>query len=233
MKKAGMNLITALLMIVLMASLTLFTIRPDAIRAQTIDLFEDDEAEAEEDEDDDDLLENSITVAETILVSYSEKAQKVSIGAKAANGKLSYESDSKKIKVSSSGVVTIPPKWTGSVNIDIEAEGDDDHDDAEATVTLYTPSSASISGVKAQKAMMTVKWKRASKASGYLVQYSLKKNFKGAKKVAINSASTNKTVVKKLKAGKTYYVRVCNAVKSGSKTYYGAWSKTKTVKIKK
>ena len=40
-----------------------------------------------------------------------------------------------------------------------------------------------------------------------------------------------KIVIKKLKSGKKYYVRIKTYKKIGSKYYYSSWSKAKTVKI--
>lgn len=66
--------------------------------------------------------------------------------------------------------------------------------------------------------------------TGYKIQYGLKKNFKGAKTVTNKSATVT---LKKLKAKKTYYIRVRAYKKISGKTYYGKWSSRKSVKIKK
>ena len=77
-----------------------------------------------------------------------------------------------------------------------------------------------------KKKSAKISWKKVKDAKKYQIQYSLKKNFKQAttktsKKVAIT--------IKKLKNKKTYYFRV-RAVNGTNK---GAWSKVKTVKIRK
>lgn len=92
-----------------------------------------------------------------------------------------------------------------------------------ATPTLTKASNVSGRGIK-------VNYKKNSKASGYQVQYSLKKNFKsGVKTVKVNGANNIKKVVKGLRKGKVYYVRVrCFKGKN-----YSGWSATKKVKISK
>ncbi len=83
---------------------------------------------------------------------------------------------------------------------------------------------------------ITVKYKKVSKADGYVIQYSLKKNFKGKKTVYVSKKYAKK-VLKKLKSGKKYYVRVAayrKYKKTGSSKTYKAIGKyrTKTVKVK-
>ncbi len=83
-----------------------------------------------------------------------------------------------------------------------------------------------------------MKWKKDSRATGYQIQYCLKKNFSGAKKVTIKKASTVSTTIKKLKASKKYYVRIraYKTVKISNKStnLFGDWSTVKTTsKIKK
>ena len=46
-------------------------------------------------------------------------------------------------------------------------------------------------------------------------------------------AGTASKVIKKLKKGKTYYVRIRAFKKTGGKTYYSEWSAIKSKKVKK
>ena len=79
-----------------------------------------------------------------------------------------------------------------------------------------------------------MKWKKVSKASGYIIQFSTDKKFKkDLRKVTVGKSKTVSKTVGKLKAGKKYYVRVCAYVKSGGKKIQGNWSKVKSVKVKK
>lgn len=97
--------------------------------------------------------------------------------------------------------------------------------------TKVSVKKAAISSLKSssrKKADITIK--KAADAAGYEIQYSVKPNFKNCKKL---KAKTNKAVIKGLKSGKTYYVRV-HAYKfdSTNKPVYGSFSSVKKVKIK-
>ena len=96
---------------------------------------------------------------------------------------------------------------------------------------LNRPAAPKVTNSAARK--VTVKWTRNSKTNGYQVQYSLKKNFKGAKSVkAVKNRIVSK-VISKLTKGKVYYVRVRAYKKVGGQTYYSAWSTVKKVRIRK
>lgn len=105
------------------------------------------------------------------------------------------------------------------------------------TLALTQTPSVSVDKVVVKKAVSTkakkatVTWKKVSGVNGYQVTYSLKKNFKKAKSVTV-AATKAKVTLKKLKKGKTYYVKVrAFKVVEGNK-YYGAYSKKLKVKVK-
>ncbi|MER2143609.1 MAG: fibronectin type III domain-containing protein, partial [Eubacteriales bacterium] len=77
---------------------------------------------------------------------------------------------------------------------------------------------------------ITLTWKKQNNITGYQIQYSLKKNFSGGKTVLVNKAATLTKVIKNLKAGKTYYVRIRTYKKVNKKSYISLWSKVMTVK---
>lgn len=81
-----------------------------------------------------------------------------------------------------------------------------------------------------KKKTIKINIKKVSVATGYTIQYSTKKNMKGAK--TINTKNTSKTI-SKLKSGKKYYVRV-RAIKKDSlnKNVYGKYSTVKSIKVK-
>lgn len=87
--------------------------------------------------------------------------------------------------------------------------------------------------VKVKSAKIT--WKRKSDVTGYQLQYSKKKNFKkGNKSQYIEPATTRSFVISGLKKNTKYYVRIRTYVKDANgKKYYSAWSKAKSVNIKK
>ena len=78
-----------------------------------------------------------------------------------------------------------------------------------------------ITKVKPGKRSLALTWAKASGATGYKIQYSLKSTMKSAKTITVKGASKTKYTIKKLKKGKTYYVRIRPYKKSGSKEYAG------------
>ena len=82
-----------------------------------------------------------------------------------------------------------------------------------------------------KKKYLKAKWGKVSGCSGYQMQISLKSNFAGAKSKKISKSKTTYTV-SGFKSKKKYYVRVRAYEKVGKKTYYGSWSKAKSVKVK-
>ena len=93
---------------------------------------------------------------------------------------------------------------------------------AYTTQTIYRVNQEKITKIKSTvKKKCTVTYKKNASASGYRVMYSTDKTFK--KNVTLSG----------LKAGKRYYVRVQGFKKVGKTYYYGAWSKTANVVIRK
>ena len=86
---------------------------------------------------------------------------------------------------------------------------------------------------------LTANWKKLSstkrkKITGFQVQIATNKTFtKNAKLVTVKGKTAVKKTIKKLKAGKRYYVRVRTYKIKNSKKYISNWSKIKYVKTKK
>lgn len=98
-----------------------------------------------------------------------------------------------------------------------------------AKKVLKTPT-VKYTAVKGKK--IKVKYSRVSGAAGFQVRYKIK----GAKKWTIKKFTTKKAktiYLKKLKAGKKYYVQTRAFVTSGKKIAYSKWSKQKTLTAKK
>jgi hypothetical protein len=77
---------------------------------------------------------------------------------------------------------------------------------------------------------ITIKWAKTSNVTRYEVQYKLK-TAKKWKTVKVSSKSSGQ-VIKKLKKNKKYQVRLRVCYTKAGTNYHGAWSKTKTVKVK-
>ena len=104
------------------------------------------------------------------------------------------------------------------------------------TYRVAKPAIKSLKNSASKK--MTSKWAKNAKGSGYEIQYGLKKNFAGAKKVTATKNSVVTKTFKKLKKGKVYYVRMRTYKKvriAGTNqyhTYFSGWSTVKKVKVK-
>ncbi|MGN0488584.1 MAG: CotH kinase family protein [Ruminococcus sp.] len=97
-----------------------------------------------------------------------------------------------------------------------------------AKKVLKTPT---VTVKAAKKSIKVTLKKKVKNATGFVVKYQIK----GKKKVYTKTYKTNKKVtkvIKKLKSGKKYTVKVKAYVKSGKKIAYSKWTKAKTVKTK-
>ena len=102
----------------------------------------------------------------------------------------------------------------------------------EKTATfLILPKGVSLSSLKAEGRKLTVRWKKAKGIDGYEVEVGLKKSFKGARKITLTGVSSVKTVIGKLKAGKTCYVRIRTWKKVKGKKYVSAWSEVRKIRM--
>ena len=123
---------------------------------------------------------------------------------------------------------------TGASNGQITGSADTSTADDGQTETPNTQvklGKASISKVTAKSGKkLQIKIKKASGAKGYEISYSLNKKFKSAKKVTVKKTTYT---IKKLKKGKTYYIRIRPYTKSDGKMVYGTYSKTVKKKVTK
>ena len=107
------------------------------------------------------------------------------------------------------------------------------NDTAAEQVNVAKPKSVSPKTVKSAKKAVSVEWKKVGGVKGYQIQVATDKKFKKNKKtVTIKKQKTTKTIVKKLKAKKKYYVRVRTYKIVNGKKVYSSWSKVKSVKTK-
>lgn len=96
------------------------------------------------------------------------------------------------------------------------------------TTSGMTPKAPKITKKSGSKTAISVKWKKASGAAGYEVQYSTDAKFvSGVKSVALSAKKTSASV-KKPTAGKTYYVKVLSWKKVKGMQVYSA---SKAVKL--
>ena len=93
-------------------------------------------------------------------------------------------------------------------------------------------NSVSLKKVSGGKRSIKVTWSKDGKGNGYRIQYSLKKSMTGLKTAKVNSKSSTKRTIKKLKKGKTYYIRIRPVKKRAGKVYLGILGATKKTRVK-
>ncbi|WP_269478267.1 hypothetical protein [Hominibacterium faecale] len=116
-------------------------------------------------------------------------------------------------------------KAIGKATVTITARGN--YSGSISKTFTIKPAKGAIKSLKAGKKKMTVKVKAQSGAK-YQIAYKVK----GAKKYKTVKVSGTSKTIKKLKKGKTYTVKVRAYKAIDGKTYYGAYSKTKKVRVK-
>lgn len=172
----------------------------------------------------------SIT-AQSFTKTYGNKS--FNLGAKAKT-KLSYKSSNTKVAtVSSTGLVTL--KGPGKATITITAAATSNYNAASKSITITVkPKKATLKKAKStKKRTLKVMWKRDTKATGYQVMIAQNKKFKKGKKTAlIKKNKTTSRTFKKLKSRKNYYYKVRAYKQIGKTKIYGAYSKTKRIKVK-
>lgn len=137
-------------------------------------------------------------------------------------------------KITSSGYTVTWPKESklvGTYKVSVSLTGNY-AGTASATYSIV-PAATSLTSLVGKKKSFTATWKRAIGApTGYELQFSTTSSFKTPMTVKIANAATVTKTVNSLKSKATYYVRIRAYQKSGSTTYYSAWSKAMSVATK-
>lgn len=96
------------------------------------------------------------------------------------------------------------------------------------------PKKTKIKSVKGKKNGFKITWKKVSGVKGYQIKYSTNKYFFESltKSKNVKKAKTTSATVKKLRKGKTYFVKVRTYKIVKGKKVYSDWSKVKTVTAK-
>lgn len=114
----------------------------------------------------------------------------------------------------------------------IRAASMDGSNKSQSTTVVVKPAKIAMKSMKLKKGdkrKITIKVKK-QKGAFYQYQYATNKKFKKAKLI---SGSYATTTTMRLAKKKKYYVRVRGYVSYDGKSYYGAWSKVKTIYTKK
>ncbi len=99
-----------------------------------------------------------------------------------------------------------------------------------------TPALAGVKGFSAKNKKgkkLVLSWKWQDGIDKYEIQYALNKKFTKSKKNKKAAGYLDSFTIKKLKKGKTYFVRIRAYKKESGLNLYSEWSKVKKVKIKK
>lgn len=91
----------------------------------------------------------------------------------------------------------------------------------------------SLKAVNKKGKKVQLSWKKVKNATGYRVLYATNSKFTKNKRTAIVAKNSATKLLKGLKKGTTYYVKVQAFKKQGSKYVYGKYSAVKKVKVKK
>lgn len=98
------------------------------------------------------------------------------------------------------------------------------------------PKGTKLVSLTGKSKSISIKWaKQKTQTTGYQIQYSTSSKFSKKATVTkmVKKNTTTKLTVNKLKAKKTYYVRIRTYKTVNGKKYYSSWSKVKKVKTKK
>lgn len=101
---------------------------------------------------------------------------------------------------------------------------------------IIKPKGTKLISLTGKSKSISIKWaKQKTQTNGYQIQYSTSSKFskKATVTKAVKKNMITKLIAKKLKAKKTYYVRIRAYKTVNGKKYYSAWSKVKKVKTKK
>lgn len=118
-------------------------------------------------------------------------------------------------------------KNIGSYTVNVTGLQDNGYTGSKSATFQIVPKTLKTPSVKARKKKVAIKWAKVSGGVKYQIAIAKK-----GSKYKYYSVSGSKKTIKKLSKGKKYTVRVRAYKKVGSKTYYGSWSKGKTVKVK-
>lgn len=96
----------------------------------------------------------------------------------------------------------------------------------------FANTKVKVKSVKGQAKKLKVSWKPVNGANGYEIAYAAKSNMKGQKKADVKGGSKASKTLTKLKAGRTYYVRIRAYKNVGGQKVYTKYSVKKNVRVK-
>lgn len=174
---------------------------------------------------------NIITASNKTMTVSASKARTWAINAKAKGGaKLNYKSSNTKVKVSSTGKVTIPKKFAGTVKITITASATKAYAKTSKVVTLTVKKAANPMKVttKNQKIKASAIKKKAKTFTIKVTKAQGKVTYKSSAAKYIKVAKNGKVTIRKRTPKGKYKITVTAA----GKGIYGKKSKVITITVK-
>lgn len=151
------------------------------------------------------LIPDQIYTGETVIPDVTVKYKKKEL-AKDIDYTLSYKNN----------------KAIGTATVTVTGKGN--YKGTQTASFKILPIGVKITSIKAGQKSLTVKWKKGDNISGYEIEYGLKENLKGAKKLTVSKAKNTSAVLEGLKPNKMYYVRIRTYKDVKGKKYYSDWS---------
>ncbi|MDD6620133.1 MAG: fibronectin type III domain-containing protein [Eubacteriales bacterium] len=141
-----------------------------------------------------------------------------------------YVNNGKKVKVKGNSQYKYRVRAYYSVSVNGKAYTKyGDFTDISGVTKISAPASPKA---KKGKKSFKLSWKAVTNASGYEITYATDSKFKKNKKICkVNKGKTTSATIKKLKAGKTYYVKVRAYQNVNGKKVYSGYTKTIKVKV--
>lgn len=159
------------------------------------------------------------------MTASASKSQSWTIGAKASNGaKLTYKSNNAKVKVSSSGKVTVPKKFVGTVKITIKTK----KTSKVVTLTVKKASNPLKVRTKNQKIKASAVKKKAKTFKVKVTKAQGKVSYKSSKPKYVTVSAKGKVTIKKGTPKGKYKITVT----AKGKGIYNKKSKTITITVK-
>ena len=174
---------------------------------------------------------NTITASNKTMTVSASRARTWTINAKAKGGaKLSYKSSNAKVKVSSTGKVTIPKKFAGTVKITITASATKAYAKTSKVITLTVKKAANPMKVttKNQKIKASAIKKKAKTFTIKVTKAQGKVTYKSSASKYIKVAKNGKVTIRKRTPKGKYKITVTAA----GKGIYGKKSKVITITVK-
>ena len=95
------------------------------------------------------------------------------------------------------------------------------------------PLPSEVVAKKRLKRAARIRWKKVSGVTGYQIMIAKNSKFTKGKRIITISENNNRTIIRSLKKGKIYHVKIRSYCKAFGKMVYSSWGKTRQIRAKK